>query len=135
VRAQAPTLSAPAIVGRWDLTVHGARGDYPSWLEVWTSGNEHLVGQFVGSGGSARPVSLVEFADGKVRFLDSPAVGQAARQRNLRGHVERRHPRRLDDGPHWQAPDVQREARAITCAHWHADLGRSGEAHDPFELA
>ena len=50
--AQAPTLSAPPIVGRWDLTVHGARGDYPSWLEVWTSGNEHLVGQFVGSGGS-----------------------------------------------------------------------------------
>ena len=72
VLAQAPTLSAPAIVGRWDLTVHGARGDYPSWLEVWTSGNEHLVGQFVGSGGSARPVSLVEFADGKVRFSIPP---------------------------------------------------------------
>ena len=70
--AQAPTLSAPPIVGRWDLTVHGARGDYPSWLEVWTSGNEHLVGQFVGSGGSARPVSLVEFADGKVRFSIPP---------------------------------------------------------------
>ncbi len=70
--AQGPTLSAPPIVGRWDLTVHGARGDYPSWLEVWTSGNVHLVGQFVGSGGSARPVSLVEFADGKVRFSIPP---------------------------------------------------------------
>ena len=52
--------------------MHGARGDYPSWLEVWTSGNVHLVGQFVGSGGSARPVSLIEFADGKVRFSIPP---------------------------------------------------------------
>lgn len=70
--AQGPTLSAPPIVGRWDLTVHGARGDYPSWLEVWTSGNVRLAGQFVGRGGSARPVSLVEFAEGKVRFSIPP---------------------------------------------------------------
>ncbi len=52
--------------------MHGARGDYPSWLEVWTSGNEHLAGQFVGSGGSARPISQVEFANGKVRFSIPP---------------------------------------------------------------
>jgi hypothetical protein len=68
--AQPP--APPPIVGRWDLTVHGARGDYPSWLEVGTSGNVHLVGQFVGRGGSARPVSVVEFAGGKVRFSIPP---------------------------------------------------------------
>ena len=71
VRAQ-EEKAPPPIVGRWDLTMHGARGDYPSWLEVWTSGGIHLVGQFVGSGGSARPISLVEFADGKVRFSIPP---------------------------------------------------------------
>ena len=69
-RAQEP--APPPVVGRWDLTVHGTRGDYPSWLEVWTSGNVHLVGQFVGSGGSARPISVVEFADSKMRFSIPP---------------------------------------------------------------
>jgi 3-keto-disaccharide hydrolase len=69
--AQEPP-AAPPIVGRWDLTIHGSRGDYPSWLEVWTSGGTHLVGQFVGSGGSARPISRVEFADGTVRFAIPP---------------------------------------------------------------
>ena len=52
--------------------MHGTAGDYPSWLEVWTSGNVHLVGQFVGSGGSARPISVVEFTGGKVRFSIPP---------------------------------------------------------------
>jgi len=70
VPAQEP--APPPIVGRWDLTVHGTSGDYPSWLEVWTSGNVHLVGQFVGSGGSARPISVVEFTGGKVRFSIPP---------------------------------------------------------------
>ena len=62
----------PELVGRWDLTVHGRGGDYPSWLEVWTSGASHLVGQFVGRGGSARPISRVEFADGRMRFAIPP---------------------------------------------------------------
>ncbi len=70
--AQGPTVSTPPIVGRWDLTVQGARGNSPSWLEVWTSGNTHLVGQFVGSGGSARPISLVEFTNNTVKFSIPP---------------------------------------------------------------
>jgi hypothetical protein len=69
---RAQEAAAPPILGRWDLTVHGPRGDYPSWLEVWTSGSVHLVGQFVGNGGSARPISVVEFTDGKVRFSIPP---------------------------------------------------------------
>jgi hypothetical protein len=70
VTAQEPGNSA--LVGRWDLTLHGPHGDYPSWLEVWTSGDTHLVGQFVGRGGSARPISRIEFDSNKMRFSIPP---------------------------------------------------------------
>ena len=62
----------PAVVGRWDLTVEGANGSYPSWLEVRWSGNRTLVGQFVGRVGSARPISRLEFKDGQLRFSVPP---------------------------------------------------------------
>lgn len=70
----APTQESglPALVGRWDLTIHGSNGDYPSWLDVWTSGDRFLVGQFVGRSGSARPVSRIEFAKGTMRFSIPP---------------------------------------------------------------
>jgi Domain of Unknown Function (DUF1080) len=62
----------PAIVGRWDITVESAGGNYPSWLEVRKSGYRTLAGQFVGQSGSARPVSSVEFAEGKLSFSIPP---------------------------------------------------------------
>jgi hypothetical protein len=63
----------PSIEGRWDLTIHRADGgERPSWLEVRHSGISTLVGQFVGTGGSARPISLVEFKDGEFRFSIPP---------------------------------------------------------------
>jgi 3-keto-disaccharide hydrolase len=62
----------PALIGRWDLTVHTASGDRASWLEVRHSGVKTLVGQFVGSSGSARPISNVEFKDGALRFAIPP---------------------------------------------------------------
>jgi len=70
LEAQEP--QPPALVGRWDLTMHGKGGDYPSWLEVWTSGDTHLAGQFVGRGGSARPVSRIDFANGTMNFSIPP---------------------------------------------------------------
>jgi hypothetical protein len=60
--------SNPSPVGRWDINVHGADGDYPSWLEVRLSGNHTLVGAFVGKVGSVRPVSQVVFQDGRISF-------------------------------------------------------------------
>ena len=42
---------------------------YPSWLEVRQSGYRTLVGSFVGRTGSARPISLVEFENGRIRVL------------------------------------------------------------------
>ena len=40
------------LIGRWDLTVTGDRGSYPSWMEVKLSGNRALVGAFVSAGGA-----------------------------------------------------------------------------------
>jgi hypothetical protein len=62
----------PSILGRWDITVRTAAGDYPSWLEVRKSGYTTLVGSFVGQFGSARPISRVEFKDGRMRFTVPP---------------------------------------------------------------
>jgi hypothetical protein len=68
--AQAPA-QAP-IIGRWDLTVQGPKATYPSWLEVSLSGTRTLVGRFVGGGGSARPISRVDFSNGALRFAIPP---------------------------------------------------------------
>jgi 3-keto-disaccharide hydrolase len=64
--------SPPAIIGRWDLTIHRPDGDRSAWLEVRHSGTRTLVGQFVGMSGSARPISEVEFAGGEMRFSIPP---------------------------------------------------------------
>jgi len=60
------------ILGRWDLTVNISGKDFPSWLEVHKSGIKTLVGQFVASGGSARPISKVELENGKLSFSIPP---------------------------------------------------------------
>jgi hypothetical protein len=44
----------------------------PSWLEVMHSGSKRLIGQFVGFGGSARPVAKVIFENDKMRFTVPP---------------------------------------------------------------
>jgi hypothetical protein len=44
----------------------------PSWLDVHHSGTHTLVGEFVASGGSARPVAEVHVDQGKVTFSIPP---------------------------------------------------------------
>jgi hypothetical protein len=61
-----------AIIGRWDLTVTMGDRIAPSWLEVKLSGVKTLVGYFVAEGGSARPIALVNFKEGKVSFSIPP---------------------------------------------------------------
>ena len=61
-----------SLEGRWDMTVDADGKQVPSWLEVRHSGHRTLVGQFVGSGGSARPISKVNFAGGKMSFSIPP---------------------------------------------------------------
>jgi Domain of Unknown Function (DUF1080) len=61
-----------AILGRWDITIDVDGKKSPSWLEVRHSGLHMLVGQFVGIGGSARPISRVNLKDGKISFSIPP---------------------------------------------------------------
>src|SRR5512134_3989664 len=62
----------PPVVGRWDITVESPGGNYPSWLDVRASGSRTLAGTFVGRVGSARPISRIEFTDGRLRFSLPP---------------------------------------------------------------
>src|SRR5674476_367181 len=55
------TSDSVAIQGRWDITIDMGGKMFPSWLEIRHSGLRMLVGQFVGIGGSARPISRVNF--------------------------------------------------------------------------
>lgn len=70
VYQQSPT--AKDLIGRWDITVDENGKEAPSWLEVKLSGTKTLVGSFVGSTGSARPVSKVTFENGKFSFKIPP---------------------------------------------------------------
>ena len=63
---------ASPIEGRWDITIDMEGKNAPSWLEVTHSGLHTLVGQFVGTGGSARPISKVNFDNGKLSFAIPP---------------------------------------------------------------
>jgi hypothetical protein len=62
---RAPGFADP-LLGRWDLTIEAADGSYPSWLEVRLRTETELMGRFVGRMGSARYVSDIGYADGRV---------------------------------------------------------------------
>lgn len=65
-------LADTSLEGRWDITINMDGKPAPSWLEVTHSGLKTLVGHFVGTGGSARPISKVSFAGGKFSFSIPP---------------------------------------------------------------
>jgi hypothetical protein len=60
------------IEGRWDLTVDNNGKESPSWMEVELSGSHTLVGRFVASGGSARPIAKVNWKDNAFDFTIPP---------------------------------------------------------------
>ena len=85
----AQSLSASdALLGRWDLVVQRGTETAPSWLEVERSGTATLVGQFVGSGGSARPVAKIEFTDGTFRFAIPPQWDSNPRDITFEGRLD-----------------------------------------------
>lgn len=57
---------ADAVLGRWDLTVQGEDGRYPSWLEIRLRTERSLMAEFVGRFGSRRHASAVSFDDGQL---------------------------------------------------------------------
>jgi 3-keto-disaccharide hydrolase len=61
-----------SIEGRWDITIDMEGKEIPSWLEVRHSGLHTLIGEFVGASGSARPISKVNYSDGKMSFTIPP---------------------------------------------------------------
>ncbi|WP_396626286.1 DUF1080 domain-containing protein [Luteitalea sp.] len=86
-QAQAPQPSDP-LLGRWDLVVQRGAQTSPSWLEVERSGTATLVGQFVGSGGSARPIAKIEFADGAFKFAIPPQWDSNPKDITFEGRLE-----------------------------------------------
>lgn len=60
------------LIGRWDIAVDMNGKIVPSWLEVKLSGVKTLVGYFVATSGSARPISEVKFANNKFSFEIPP---------------------------------------------------------------
>lgn len=57
---------ADSILGRWDLTIQGPDGPYPSWLEIMLRKETELMGRFVGRVGSMRHLGRVEYRDGEL---------------------------------------------------------------------
>jgi hypothetical protein len=80
--------ASDALLGRWDLVVQRGTQTSPSWLEVERSGTAILVGQFVGSGGSARPIAKIEFTDGTFRFAIPPQWDSNPRDITFEGRLE-----------------------------------------------
>jgi hypothetical protein len=87
ILAQSRTAS-DALLGRWDLVVQRGAETTPSWLEVERSGTATLVGQFVGSGGSARPIARIDFTDGTFRFAIPPQWESNPRDITFEGRLE-----------------------------------------------
>jgi hypothetical protein len=85
--AQSRAASDP-LLGRWDLVVQRGTQTSPSWLEVERSGTATLVGQFVGSGGSARPIAKIEFTDGTFRFAIPPQWDSNPKDITFEGKLE-----------------------------------------------
>lgn len=77
-----------ALLGRWDLVVMRGAQTSPSWLEVERSGTATLVGQFVGSGGSARPIAKIEFTEGAFRFAIPPQWERNPNDITFEGRLE-----------------------------------------------
>jgi len=76
-----------AIEGRWDLTITMADKQLPSWLEVQHSGVRTLVGRLVFASGSARPISKINFKDGKFNFTLPPQWEKETKDLEFEGTI------------------------------------------------
>ena len=69
---QLSAQESKSIEGKWNLTLSYDGKEVPSWLEIKHSGLSTLVGRFVFLNGSARPISKINFEDGKFSFSIPP---------------------------------------------------------------
>ena len=67
-QAPPPPPNFEPVLGRWDLTVQGAAGPYPSWVQVQLRKETELQGRFVGQFGSVRNITKIGYGDGTLAF-------------------------------------------------------------------
>ncbi|PSL44697.1 uncharacterized protein DUF1080 [Chitinophaga niastensis] len=82
---KADAVKGGSLIGRWDIKVNENVTEKPSWLEVELSGFHTLVGRFVSTGGSARPISKVTFDNGKFSFSIPPQWESEDKDLSLEG--------------------------------------------------
>lgn len=63
---------ADPFLGRWDLTVDGPEGSYPSWLEIRLRTEWELMARLVGQFGSARHATAVNLENGELEVRVPP---------------------------------------------------------------
>ena len=90
-RTNKQKTSAPAIEGRWDITVKAEEKESPSWLEITHSGRSSLVGQFVGESGSARPIGRINLDGEKFSFSIPPQWENGENDLKLEGALDGEH--------------------------------------------
>ncbi|MEJ7646415.1 MAG: DUF1080 domain-containing protein [Chryseolinea sp.] len=81
------SVFAKAVEGRWDLVIQKDGKLLPSWLEIEHSGLHTLVGRFVYESGSARPISVVNIANGKFNFSIPPQWESGNRNMDFEGEL------------------------------------------------
>jgi hypothetical protein len=79
---------ANSIEGWWDIEVAKDGEVLPSWLEIRHSGNSTLVGRFVSSSGSARPVSEIKLNGEKFSFSIPPQWEEGKTDLEFEGSAE-----------------------------------------------
>ncbi|MEY2792251.1 MAG: hypothetical protein RJA76_243 [Bacteroidota bacterium] len=80
--------AAKEIEGRWDLTLETKGQLKPSWLEISHSGLKTFVGHFVGIGGSARPISVIQVNENKISFNIPPQWENSTNDLKFEGTIE-----------------------------------------------
>jgi hypothetical protein len=82
------TLDPALLPGRWDLTIEmDASNLLPAWLEIRKSGHRTLVGQFVSTHGSARPIQEVKLHGSDFSFIIPPQWEEGADDLMLTGQL------------------------------------------------
>lgn len=65
---EVPTGFADPFLGRWDITVQGSSGPYPSWIDIQLRKETQLMGRIVGRSGSVRYMTQVSYDNGDLSF-------------------------------------------------------------------
>ncbi len=83
-----PAAGSTSPVGRWDIIIDNEGKQQPSWLGVWISGNNTMVGAFVSTGGSARPISHLMMNNDSFYFSIPPQWDKETNDMTMRGVVQ-----------------------------------------------